>query len=283
MKKLTSLPMLVMVSATLGFTLPLFAQQLTNNAISGQVIDENSPDAYGIIETDLPCAEVNQIAHRSLKRLGYSVDSYTPAVGDKKGLIKASRNFVWGDKEPVTVKIACTKDGIDVDARPEVPPCEQANRIARLAVEHLDYEVTEFTPAATGKPGVVKGKKEGQPDVYITLFCEGRKVIMDTNSDSPLLRNSEFYTAITDFRRGFFATYKGQRRVVEAPSTPPSDNQVHVAMQRLSKAEAKAELGAELTTLVAVQVEITNQKRSSLSTSQANARVRSKRKGLLFP
>ena len=258
MKKMMALSMLVAVSALPAFLSSTLAQQSVNNSISGQVLDDNSPDAYGIIETSLPCEEVNQIAHRSLKRLGYSVDSYTPAVGDQMGLIKASRNFVWGDKEPVTVKIACKAEGIDVDARPEVPPCEQANRIARLAVERLEYEVTEFTPAATGKPGVVKGRKEGQPAVYISLFCEGRMVTMDTNSDSPLLKNREFYTALTDFRRGFFATYKAQRRVVEAPSTPPSDNQVRVVMQRLSQTETKAEFGLELTTMVAVQVEITN-------------------------
>ena len=258
MKKSLVLPVVVVVNVLLGAITLTFAQQLANNATPKQVLDENSPDAYGIIETSLPCEEVNQISHRSLKRLGYTVDSYTPAVGEKMGLIQASRNFVWGDKEPVTVKIACKAEGVDVDARPEVPPCEQANRIARLAIERLDYEVTEFTPAATGKPGIVKGKREGQPDVYITLFCEGRMVTMDTNSDSPLLKNREFYTALTDFRRGFFATYKAQRRVVESPPTPPSDNQIHVAMHPLNTEAAKAEFGKDLTSLVAVQIEISN-------------------------
>jgi len=247
---------LLTVSLVLSSVTSSVAQESSDRtATAPSAVDPQ--DEYGIIETSLPCEEVNQIAHRSIQRLGYKVESFTPAVGDKRGLITASRDFVWGEKEPVTVKIACKSGSVAVDARPAVPPCEQANRISRLAVEHLGYQVTEFTPAAVGKPGIVKGKKDGQPEVYITLFCEGRMVTMDTSMDSPLLRNKDFYTALTDFRRGFFATYKAQRRFA-VPSAPPSGDQIQVTMRPLSKADAQAALGADLTTLVAVQIEITN-------------------------
>jgi hypothetical protein len=257
MKTFSSHPTLLVVGAWLSLAAHVSAQQTVREAPSAQSSVADPQDEYGVIETSLPCEEVNQIAQRSVQRLGYQVDSFVPATTEKKGLITASRTFVWGDKEPVTVKIACKPEGIDIDARPDVPPCEQANRISRLAVEHLGYKITEFTPAAVGQPGIVKGKKDGQPEVFITLFCEGRMVTMDTSIDSPLLQNKDFYTALTDFRRGFFATYKAQRRVV-VPSAPPSGDQIQVTMRPLSNSDAKAALGAEMTAMVAVQVEIAN-------------------------
>jgi hypothetical protein len=248
-----------LVISIIFFSAPFSAaQESPQNTASTPPAAVDPSDEYGIIETSLSCEEVNQISHRSIQRLGYKIDSFTPAAGDKPGLIKASRTFVWGDKEPVTVKIACKTGGIAVDARPDIPPCEQANRISRLAVEHLGYTVTEFTPAAVGKPGIVKGKKDKEPEVFITLFCEGRMVTMDTSMDSPLLRNSEFYTALTDFRRGFFATYKAQRGVVVPSTTATSGDQLQVFMRPLSKSDAKAALGAEITTMLTVQVEIAN-------------------------
>ena len=258
MKNIPGRPLLIVLSFLLYFASPIRAQQTPTNASPQQSAAPAPAEEYGILETSLPCEEVNQIAHRSIQRLGYKVDSFIPATTGKEGLITASRTFAWGDKEPVTVKIACKAEGIDVDARPDVPPCEQANRIARVAVEQLGYNVTEFTPAAVGKPGIVKGKKDEQPEVYITVFCEGRMVTMDTSSESPLLKNKEFYTALTDFRRGFFATYKGQRRVIAPSATPPSGDQIHVTMRPLNNSDAKAALGAKVTAIIVVQVEIIN-------------------------
>ena len=152
----------------------------------------NSADEYAIAETTLDCAEVNRLSHQSLERLGYQVVAETPATPDAAGVLKGTRPFAWGGQEPVTVKIMCHTGSVDVDARPEVPPCEQANQIARLAIEHLDYKVTEFTPAGEGKPGVVKGSQTNKPGVYIAIFCEGRMVTMDTSSDSPVIEKWRF-------------------------------------------------------------------------------------------
>lgn len=223
----------------------------------------NSDDEYAIAETNLDCAEVNRLSHQSLARLGYQITTETPATPDAAGVFKGTRPFAWGGQESVTVKVMCHAGSIDVDARPDVPPCEQANRIARLAVEHLDYKVTEFTPAAQGKPGVVKGAQTNHPGVYIAIFCEGRMVTMDTTSDSPLLKNGDFYNAITDFRRGFYAVYMAQRRVVNATAKPAAKDQLQVLMRPLSKMDSKAMLGSEVATMLAVQVEITNLTRRS--------------------
>ncbi len=215
-------------------------------------------DEYAIAETALDCAEVDRLAHRSLERLDYKITSSTPAGLDTVGVLKGARAFAWGDQETVTVKILCKGGQVDVDARPDVPPCEQGNRISRLAIENLGYKVTEFSPAAVGKPGMVKGAQKGKPEIYIALFCEGRMVTMDTSSESPLLANRDFYNAITDFRRGFYAVYQGQRRVVTPTATPAADKQLQVLMHPLSKVDAKTMLGREIATLLAVQVEITN-------------------------
>lgn len=119
----------------------IFATWIATGLAQAQTTSNSSAvkpeDEYGIFETSLPCAEVNQITRRSVERLGYQVESFTPATAETMGVLKGARSFTWGDKEPVTVKIACKAGGIDVDARPDVPPCEQANRISRLAVEHL--------------------------------------------------------------------------------------------------------------------------------------------------
>lgn len=219
--------------------------------------DTTAENEYGIVETGLSCEEATHVAQRALERLDYTVASVTLPTSEKAGLLKGTRTFTWGDQDPVSVKITCSQQGVEIDARPDILPCEQANRISRLAIEHLGYTVTEFTPAANGKPGIVKGNKKGQAEIYIALGCEGRMVTMDVNADSPLLRDRSFYTALRDFRRGFFATYKGQRGVIPTPATPAT-NQVQVVIRPLSRADSKLALGAEITKFLAVQVQLTN-------------------------
>ncbi|MBI3246113.1 MAG: hypothetical protein HYZ50_06365 [Deltaproteobacteria bacterium] len=234
------------------------AAEQAQAVIPAAPLNTDAENEYGILETDLSCEEATGVAQRALERLDYTMTSVTPATAEKAGLLTATRTFTWGDQDPVSVKITCGQKGVDLDARPDILPCEQANRIARLAIEHLGYAVTEFTPAANGKPGLVRGAKKGQPEVYIALGCEGRMVTMDVSSDSPLLKNRDFYTALRDFRRGFFATYKGQRGVIVPLASPPSTNQVQVVMRPLSRADSKLALGAEITKFFAVQVQLTN-------------------------
>jgi len=220
--------------------------------------DTAPADEYAIFETTLTCEEANRTAHRAVERLGYQVTAFSPATTDKVGELKGSRTGMWGEPEPVVVQITCGTEGIQVDSHPEIPPCEQANRISRLAVERLGYQVTEFTPAAVGKPGIVKGEKQGEQPAAITLFCDGKMVVMETHLDSPLLRKKDFYTTISDFRRGFFAMFKAQRSVVASPHLIPSGDHVQVRIKPLSKGETKLVFGAEVTQVLPVQVEISN-------------------------
>jgi len=228
--------------------------------VLGESLTANPDWKYPIIDAALTCEQANRVSYRATERLGYKITSLTPATAEKGGEIKGLREGVWGEKEPVTVKITCPADGPHIDAHPDIPPCEQGNRISRLAIERQGYQVKEFTPAAMGKPGIVKGEKKGQLPLVITLFCSRNNgVVMETSMDSALLKNKDFYLAISDFERGFFAMFKGERSLIIRDQAPaPTGNQVHVTMKPLSPIESKIIFGTDVTTVLPVQIEITN-------------------------
>ena len=190
--------------------------------------------------------------------------TFTPATAGKDGELKASRMGLWGEKEPVTVTLTCAPDGVRINAAPDVPPCEQGNRISRLAVERRGFKVTEFTPAAIGKPGIVKGTKEGEKLAVITISCEpNQNVTMETSMDGPLARHKDFYITISNFYQGFYAIFKGERGMVVAENIPASDNQIHVAMKPLNGTEMKIAFGVESKQYLPVLIEIANRTKRS--------------------
>jgi hypothetical protein len=172
-----------------------------------------APDArpYAIFTSALTCEQAQQLATRVTERLGYTITSSSPASGSSAGMIHGARQGVDG-QETVSVKVTCGVDGVRVDAEADIPPCEQANRLAQRTVEHLGYTVTSVVPAITGeKVGIVKGKREGgevQDSVALSVTCTPEAVYVDTRSDSPLAASTDFTAAITDFRRGFFSLFK---------------------------------------------------------------------------
>jgi hypothetical protein len=83
-------------------------------------------------------------------------------------------------------------------------------------------------------------------------------VTMETRTDSPLLKKKDFFLALSDFRRGFYAMFKAQRSVVEPQPTSTSSDQLQVVMKPLTKAETQIAFGAEVTQVVPVQVEVSN-------------------------
>ncbi len=250
---------------TLVFTLstPLFSSAQSDDDRAqalGQSPTANVDWQYPIIDAALTCEQANQICHRAVERLGYAVASFTPATTDKAGEIKGIRDGLWGEKEPVTVKLTCPADGPHIDAHPDIPPCEQGNRISRLAIERQGYKVTEFTPAGLGKAGIVKGEKQDEKPLVITLFCSRNDgVVMETSSESPVLKKEDFYLAISDFERGFYAMFKGERSLVVKDHAPAvASNQLQVTMKPLSLVESKIIFGMDVTTVLPVQIEITN-------------------------
>lgn len=215
---------------------------------------------YPIIDATLTCEQANRISSRAVERLGYTIASLTPATPEKAGEIKGIREGVWGEKEPVTVTVTCPAEGPHVEAHPDIAPCEQGNRISRLAIERHGFQVKEFTPAALGKAGIVKGEKKGESPLVITLFCSRNEgVVMETSMDSPLLKNKDFFLAISDFERGFFAMFKGERSLIVADQvSAPVGTQIQVTMKLLSAVESKIIFGTDVTAVLPVQIEITN-------------------------
>ncbi|MGE0821098.1 MAG: hypothetical protein AB7G75_23515 [Candidatus Binatia bacterium] len=214
---------------------------------------------YPIVEPTLTCEQANRVAHKSIARLGYKVTAFTPATSEKEGEVKAARPGLWGGEEAVRVTLACKPDGVQINAFPEVPPCEQGNRISRLAIERRGYKISEFTPAAIGKPGIVKGTQDGHEPVMITIAClPNQNVVMETSMDSPVPRHKDFFTGISNFYQGFYAVFKGERGMTVPENIPMSDNQVHVALKPLSDVDMKIAFGTELKQLLPVLVEIAN-------------------------
>lgn len=171
----------------------------------------SGPRPYTIVAPALTCEQAHQQSSRVMERLGYTVTSSSPAAENGQGEIRGARSR-GGVQETVTVKISCLADGVQVNAEADIPPCEQANRLAQRTVEQLGYNVTSAIPAVmNGRVGTVKGKRQdaqAQDTVTLTITCTDEAVYVDTRSDSPLVVSSDFTAAISDFRRGFFALFK---------------------------------------------------------------------------
>ncbi len=240
--------------------------------------------AYPITESQLTCEQAQLVSKKTVERLGYKVTGFTPTTADKGGELKASRAGLWGEKEPVTVTLTCAADGVRINASPDVPPCEQGNRISRLAIERLGFVVSEFTPAAIGKPGIVKGTKEGEKPAVITISCEpNHNVMMETSMDGPLARNKEFYITISNFYQGFYAVFKGERGMVAAEKIPASDNQIHVAMKPLNDTDMQMAFGVDSKKYLPVQVEIANRTKRSYQLDIAQVMLMSSAGGRVKP
>lgn len=240
--------------------------------------------SYPIVETLLTCDQAKRVSTRAVERLGYKVAGFTPATDNQGGVLQAIRAGLWGEKEPVTVSLTCAADAVRISASPDIPPCEQGNRISRLAFERRGFTVTEFTPAAIGKPGIVKGTKEGEKPTAITISCEpNQNVVMETSMDGPLARHKDFYITISNFYQGFYAIFKGERSMVAAETVPVSDNQMHVAMKPLTGTEMKIAFGTESKIYVPVQVEIANRTKRSYQLEVKQVMLMSSKGGRVKP
>ncbi len=221
---------------------------------------------YDLSEPKMSCAEADKITRRALERLHYKITGDPKTPTDMGGEVKGTRLGFWGEEEPVSVKISCDPDGAYIAPRTEIPPCEQANRIMRKTVEDSGYEVSLFKPAPLGGAGMVKGKKEGQEPVAVTITCavERNRVMVDTNSESPLLENRNFYQAFSDFQRGFYAMFKAvvdEFAYLQSPAHQnkvAKMNQVQIGVVPLIAADIKREFGDKAKEVTPVRITVFN-------------------------
>ncbi len=221
---------------------------------------------YDITETKMGCEEAHRITRRALERLYYKVADGPPAT-DTGSTISAQRMGFWGEPEPVSVAISCTADGVQLVPRAAIPPCEQANRIMRKAVEKTGYAVTTYQPAALGGRGRIRGEKPEQEPLELIITCEveRNRVIIDTSSESPLMAaDAGFYDAFSDFQRGFYAMFRAvvdefaYRQSAYHQTQVANMDQVQIGIVPMIPADIKRQFGDSLTALLPVRITLFN-------------------------
>lgn len=221
---------------------------------------------YDITETKMGCEEAHRITRRALERLHYKVADGPPAT-DTGSTISAQRMGFWGEPEPVSVAISCTTDGVQLAPRAQIPPCEQANRIMRKAVEKTGYAVTTYQPAALGGRGRIRGEKPEQEPLELIITCEveRNRVIIDTSSESPLMAaDAGFYDAFSDFQRGFYAMFRAvvdefaYRQSAYHQTQVANMDQVQVGIVPMIPADITRQFGDSLTALLPVRITLFN-------------------------
>ena len=215
-------------------------------------------DEYDIRDAEMTCADANRHALRAVERLGYEVTSFTQASETAPGRIDAEQRGAWGEDEPVSVGIACGPQGVRLAPRSEIPPCEQANRVMRRAVESSGFTVDAFQPASLSAAGRVEGRNAAGESTWVSITCyiERNRVEMDTDENSPLLENIEFYQALTDFQLGFYTAFNKYLDDTQ-PSGGPGDT-VQVTLQPFDAVDAQIVFGAANIDPLPVKVVIAN-------------------------
>lgn len=221
---------------------------------------------YDITEPAMGCEEAHRITRRALERLHYKVADGPPAT-DTGSTIAAQRMGFWGEPEPVSVAISCTADGVQLVPRAAIPPCEQANRIMRKAVEKTGYAVTTYQPAALGGRGRIRGEKPEQEPLELIITCEveRNRVIIDTSSESPLMAaDAGFYDAFSDFQRGFYAMFRAvvdefaYRQSAYHQTQVANMDQVQIGIVPMLPTDVKRQFGDSLTALLPVRITLFN-------------------------
>ena len=83
------------------------------NRVAAQA--EPLAELYEITDMDLSCEQAQQLAYRTVERMGYRVTSATQATPGKTGAIQAQQRRS-GQTAPVQVAIQCQPQGVVVDA-----------------------------------------------------------------------------------------------------------------------------------------------------------------------
>ncbi len=84
-------------------------------------------------EADIPpCEQANQLAQRTMKRLGYTVTSFLPAApGGRVGIVKGKRENSQG-QDSVALTVTCTDEAVFVDTRSDSPLAASADFTAAI-------------------------------------------------------------------------------------------------------------------------------------------------------
>lgn len=75
------------------------------------------PQRHSIVrQPAMSCAELNQLTAAAIKRLGYNIDSFTPATNEQKGIAQGTRRTDYDDTYKITVEMQCSTTEAVADA-----------------------------------------------------------------------------------------------------------------------------------------------------------------------
>jgi len=108
-------------------------------------------------EADIPpCQQANQLAQRTVERLGYNVTSSVPAVTNGRvGMVRGKRQNAQA-QDTVTLTITCTDEAVYVDTRSDSPLVISSDFTAAIS----DFRRGFF---ALFKPLADEAQRQGQP------------------------------------------------------------------------------------------------------------------------
>lgn len=108
-------------------------------------------------EADIPpCQQANQLAQRTVERLGYNVTSSIPAVTNGRvGMVRGKRQNAQA-QDTVTLTITCTDEAVYVDTRSDSPLVISSDFTAAIS----DFRRGFF---ALFKPLADEAQRQGQP------------------------------------------------------------------------------------------------------------------------
>ncbi len=105
----------VLLVVMTGCAVAQTARSSSSSRSSNSAGSPSLAEIYAISNSYLSCQQAQQLVHRTVERMGYTVTALTLARQEHAGVIKAERHS-RGRVEPVRVTVGCNDSGVAVDA-----------------------------------------------------------------------------------------------------------------------------------------------------------------------
>lgn len=114
---------------------------------------------------------------------------------------------------------ACGPPMRQFDLMNQALTCEQANDATLRALESMYFKISEFEPAAAGRPGKVRGKRKatvGFQNVRVNITCRNGGADVDASEEG------DFF-GVSDFKQTFYLHFTAAIAEVAAGGAPGRD------------------------------------------------------------
>lgn len=168
--------------------------------------------------------------------------------------------------------LACTSMRSQYNVRRNNLSCDQANRYAFQSMKSLGYTVTDFEPAAVGRPGVLRGSRTEERSGYssshdgiVHITCDPSEVRLEAMEE-------QFLSQDLTFTRGFYLAFTGiadhstaGAAYAEEQSGGVTEGGVKFKIQPQLALETKLDFGEDLAAGGVLAVKVTVQNGSALT------------------